>query len=490
MNDRELAESATAGNVAEKRIVPTVAAQAISSELADGLPVPRRYWAMTAMWFALAMSVLDTSIANIALPAIAGDLSASAAQSIWVVNAYHIAIAMVLLPIATLGEIAGYRRIYISGLALFVAASLACGLAPSLTGLAVARFVQGLGAASTMAISGALLRVIYPKARMGRGISYNVLIVAICSAAGPSLAAAILALGSWRWLFAINIPLGLVACILAYYYLPSAEGATKRFDYLSAILNCSAFGALFLALSDAAQGTMSTLTVVELALGVASGVLLIHRSWAAGDPMVPLDLLRIPILRLSYSTSSCAFAAQMILMVSLPFYLQGHFGFNEVSTGLLITPMPVGIAIAAPIAGRLVERIPAGLLGGVGLFVVAGGLCLLVLTPIRSPLLLLIVAMVTCGLGFGLFQSPNSRTMLGVAPIRRSGAAAGMLATARLVGQTVGAVLVALLFRSFGDAHVAPVLFAAALSVVAALLSLRRLRLASDPHFASGGDRI
>ncbi|QXQ07193.1 MFS transporter [Sphingosinicellaceae bacterium] len=443
---------------------------------AGGLPTPRRYWAVVAIWLAMAMSVLDSSIANIALPTIARDLGASAASSIWVVNAYQIAITSSLLPIAMLGDIVGHRRIYMVGLSVFAVASIGCVLSQSLGDIAMARFVQGFGAAGVMAINGALVRFTYPRSMLGRGIGYNALVVAVSSAAGPSIAAAILSVASWRWLFAVNVPLGLLSLVIGYRCLPITPRSGNRFDIWSALLNATTFGAVFLAASDVAHSTLSLLTALEVAVAVAAGVLLVRRSRGQVAPMVPLDLLRLPILRLSYATSSLSFAAMMMAGVSLPFILQARFGFDRVETGLLMTPLPLGVAVAAPIAGRLVERFPAGLLGGIGLGLLALSLAGLGLLQPGSGAPMLVALTALGGIGFGLFQTPNNRTMLGLAPPERSGAAAGMLATARLAGQTAGALMVALLFHRAGPASIVPLWSAAAIALAAAAVSMGRLR--------------
>jgi DHA2 family multidrug resistance protein-like MFS transporter len=441
----------------------------------DGLPVPRRYGSVAAIWLAMAMAVLDTAIANIALPTIASDLGASPQGAIWVVNAYQIAIVMTLLPIAALGEIFGYRRVYGIGLLVFIAASLGCTMATSLTALAIARFLQGFGAAAIMALNGALVRFTYPRAMLGRGIGYNVLVVAIASAAGPSVAAAILALGSWRWLFAVNVPLGLLSFALGQRYLPDVPGTRGRFGYISSALNAAMFAAAFLAASDASHGRYGVRTGAELLLAILFAVLLVRRVRGQANPLIPIDLLRVKVLRLSYVTSVCSFAAQMLALVALPFYLQKSFGFGHVAIGLLITPWPLGAAVAAPIAGRLVERVPAGLLGGIGLAAMAAGLAALAFLPVGAGVPGLIAAMTLCGAGFGLFQAPNNRVLLGTAPPARSGAAAGMLAISRLVGQTAGAVIVALMFRLAGPAGRAVFGIGAGLAALAAVVSLRRL---------------
>src|SRR3982075_2399031 len=182
-----------------------------SASMIDGLPPERRRWAVAAIFAALAMASLDTAIANIALPAIAADLHVSPADAVWVVNVYQIALVASLLPLAALGEIVGHNRIYLGGLLLFTLASLACAFAWSLPSLLAARVLQGLGAAGIMSVNTALIRFVYPERMLGRGYGHNALVVATAFTLGPTIASGILALGTWPWLFTINIPFGLIA---------------------------------------------------------------------------------------------------------------------------------------------------------------------------------------------------------------------------------------------------------------------------------------
>jgi DHA2 family multidrug resistance protein-like MFS transporter len=441
-----------------------------------GLPMPRRLWAAAAIWAAISMSVVDTAIANVALPTIARDLGASPVASIWVVNAYQIAITMALLPAAALGEKLGYRRVYGWGLALFVAASLLCSLSRSLPMLAAARFLQGFGAAGIMGINGALVRFTYPEDKLARGIGYNALVVAIASAAGPSIAAAILAFASWPWLFGVNLVPGLIALVIGMRCLPATPPSGRRLDMGSAAINALSFGALFLGLSEMARGAVDARTMAEVAGGILLAVWLVIRERGNPAPLFPVDLMRMPMLRLSYAASACAFAAQMAVFVALPFYFQQALHLGHVATGLLITPWPVAVAFTAPIAGRLFDRFPAAVLATSGMAIMAAGLGLLALLSPDSSDLSIIWRMALCGVGFGLFQTPNNRTMLGTAPRQRSGAAAGMQATMRLVGQTVGAVLVAGLFHLLPGDYRAILLAACLLAFASALFSAGRAR--------------
>jgi MFS transporter, DHA2 family, multidrug resistance protein len=176
----------------------------------EGMPRPARYWSALAIWLALTMAVLDGAIANVALPTIARELSATPAYAVWVVSGYQLAIVVSLLPVAALGEEIGYRRIFLGGIIAFTAASAACALAQSLPMLIFTRVIQGLGAAGIMSVNGALLRFTYPPNLLGRGVGLNALVVSAAAAFGPTIASGVLALGPWEWLFAINVPIGVV----------------------------------------------------------------------------------------------------------------------------------------------------------------------------------------------------------------------------------------------------------------------------------------
>lgn len=412
----------------------------------DGLPVPQRYLAILTIALGLIMAVLDGAIANVALPTIARDLDMSPASSIWVVNAYQLAVTVSLLPFAALGDMLGYRKVYRWGLVVFTLASLACAQAHSLPELAVARMVQGFGASGIMSVNTALIRFIYPRRLLGTAMGINALTVAVSSAVGPTVAAGILSVASWQWLFYVNVPIGVVALLLGLRTLPRTDTSGERFDVGSALLNAAAFGLLITGVDGLGQGEGRWLVAGELVLACVAGTLLVLRQLSRSNPLLPVDLLRIPIFALSIGTSICSFAGQTLAYVSLPFYLQYALGKSAVATGLLMTPWPLTVAVVAPIAGRLSDRYPAGLLGGAGMAAMAGGMVLLAVLPAHPSAADIAWRMVICGFGFGLFQTPNNRAMLAVTPRARTGAAGGMLSTARLLGQSTGAALVAVVF--------------------------------------------
>jgi DHA2 family multidrug resistance protein-like MFS transporter len=440
----------------------------------DGLPPPIRYWAAGAMWVTMALAVFDSTIANVALPSISHVLGISAVDSIWIVNAYQIAIAMLLFPASALAESWGYRRTYMLGIVVFVVASLGCAVAGDLQALTVARLLQGFGAALMMANNGAMLRFIYPSKLLGRGVGYNALFIAISTALAPSVAAAILSLGSWRWLFAVNIPIGVVAILIGLRTLPEGPISARRFNMPSSALNAMTFAAGFLAVHNVAHGRLSAMAGVEFLIASATGILLYRRSRHEAAPLLPVDLMRIRKLRLSYLTSICAFAAQMIGLVALPFLLEGRFGFTPIQTGMLISAWPLAICVTAPLAGHLLERFSTGLLGMAGLGILMIGLAGIAATPEWGGAVWLVASLSVAGAGFGLFQSPNNRVMLGEAPLARSGAAAGMQAFSRVLGQTIGSLFVGMAFYFANPSARLPYVIAALLAGIAALISFRR----------------
>ena len=456
------------------------AAPHIPERPADGLPMPRRLGAILAVAFGVSLSVIDGTIANVALPTIGAELGISAADSIWIVNAYQLAIMVSLLSFSALGDVVGYRKIYIGGLMLFTVASVGCSLSGSLQTLVLARVMQGFGAAAITSVNTTLIRFIYPKARLGRGMGINATVVAVSSVAGPTLAAGILSVAHWPWLFAVNIPMGLIALALSRRFLPAnpVRISGHRFDWRDAVMNALTFGLLMASVEGFSHGLDPRILSLGVAALLIVGFLFIRSQLREPYPILPFDLLRIPIFSVSVLTSICSFLGQMLAMVALPFYLQEACGYDDVQTGLLLTAWPAVIMVVAPAAGMLVERIHAGILGGTGLTAMAAGLFLLAFLPEHPTDFDIIWRLVLCGAGFGLFQSPNNSILIASAPPERSGSASGMLATARLIGQTTGAALMALLFHIVPEnsTHTA-LLLAGGFAVTGAVISLARISL-------------
>lgn len=469
---------------------------AMSAELPDGLPQPARRWAMLTIILGLTLAVLDSSIVNLALPDIGRELQAGASQSIWVVNAYQMASLVTLLPLAALGDRLGYRRVYLGGMLLFTVASIAAMAASSLPALIAARALQGLGAAGVMSVNAALVRLTYPRASLGQGMAINSLVVATATMAGPSVAAAILSVASWHWLFALNLPLGIFILWLgrrALPHNPPRSGALPEFSWLDVGLNLAMFSLVFIgadllsvrAGQDHAGGGQGWGWALIVA-GLLVGGLYVRRQRDRAAPLLPVDLLRIRVFALSMGASVHAFCAQVLAFLSLPFLLLEAHGRSHMEAGLLMTTWPLATVVVAPIAGRLIGRVSDGLLGGIGMAVFAGGLLSLALLPEQPSVADMVWRMALCGGGFALFQSPNNHTIVSSAPLHRSGAASGMLGTARLTGQTLGAVLLAAIFAIWdqhdGQGEAVALMLATGCAVIAGVFSSLRV-----PHQQEGG---
>ncbi|MCD8318289.1 MAG: MFS transporter [Paraprevotella sp.] len=419
----------------------------------DGLHRPHIYYAMVAIFSGLFLSVTDCTICNVALPTIARQLHISSSDSIWVVNAFQLIIVMSLLPFSSVGELFGFKRTYLCGMVCFTLGSLCCTLSSTFVCLVLSRMLQGVGAAMIMSVNGSLVKLIYPKRYLARGFGLNATIVALSSVAGPTIAGAILSVANWPWLFAVNLPVGVLTFFLAHKFLPDnptrVEG--RKFDFHSALLNALTFGLLIGCIEAFSHGVPFRWISVGIVLLAVVGTVFVRHQLHQDYPILPFDLLRIPVFSLSVLTSILSFTAQMLGMIAVPFMFHLPCRLTAAQTVLLMTSWPLGIVVAGPLAGTLATKIHPGILGGIGLSVMSVGCFLLSMVSPSTGYVGLMIRLILCGFGFGLFQSPNNLLLLSSAPTYRSGGARGMLSTARLVGQSMGAALVSLLSYIRGD---------------------------------------
>jgi DHA2 family multidrug resistance protein-like MFS transporter len=347
--------------------------------------------------------------------------------------------------------------------------------------LTAARTLQGFGAAGVMSVNGALVRHIYPHARLGQGIGLNAMVVSASLALGPTIASAILSVGPWPWLFGVNVPIGLAAMAVGWTNLPRNQLSERRFDWLSAILNALAFGLVITSVDVLTRTRAKLAGALELIVGLAVTAVLVRRELGLPRPLVPFDLLRKPLFALSVATSIASFAAQTLAFVSLPFLFETVMRHDQVMTGFLLTPWPAAVGAMAPIAGWLADRFSTAILCAIGLALFGLGLVALAVMPLGATPTDIAWRMALCGVGFGFFQSPNNRMMLGSAPRDRAGAAGGMLGAARLTGQTFGAGMTAIFLHFLGDrGEVAALWSAAGFATVAAMVSLTRTAVRAE----------
>lgn len=409
----------------------------------------RKYAAVTAILMVLVMTVLDVTVVNVALPVLAVEFGVSDSYTVWIVTAYQLVITMLLLPLSSAGDLYSYRKTFLTGVTIFTCASILCAVSQGFAMIIISRIIQGVGAACVMGVNIALTRLIYPKEVLGRGLALNAMVIAIATAAGPTIAGAILSVASWHWLFLINVPFGIIAFTLGNKLLPDnlPKKDKSRYDWISGIENMVVFGLIFYSLgSFARQGNIAT-NICLLLTGAAIGVLYIRRQKNRPSPMLPVDLFGIRLYSLSIITSICSFVAQNVAMIALPFLFLSGMGFSEITTGFLMTPWPLATMIISPLAARFVERHNPGVTAAAGMSVYAIGIVLLLLLPSTGTSVWNIVwRMAVCGIGFGLFQTPNNIVMVMATPIKRTGGAGGMQSTARLTGQTLGATIVTMIF--------------------------------------------
>ena len=433
---------------------------------------------MAAVALSVLLSTLDYAVANVALPTIAHDIHARAADSIWVINAYQLASLIGLLPLAALGEITGQDRLCRLGLVVFIAASVCCAASHTLLQLALSRVLQGLGGSCIMSVNAALVRFIYPSRLLGRGMSFNGLVVALGVALGPTIAAGVLSVASWRWIFLINLPLGLAAWAFAATSLPRMPRAPdeRRFDVASAALVALSIGPLVVGLDRLAHHGSAGVSLLAIGFGAVCLAWLVRRQLRTASPLLPVDLLRLGGFRTAFLVGFLAFVSSNFFIIAMPFFFELELHRSAVQTGLLITPWPIAIVLVSPLVATIADRYPAGLLSSVGLAVTGTGFALLWSMPTHPSNFEIAWRIALAGSGFGLFQPPNNRAILTAAPAHRSGGASGMLSVARLSGQTIGAMLVALVFelRPGGGAQTC-LGFGALVALAAVLLSAARL---------------
>jgi DHA2 family multidrug resistance protein-like MFS transporter len=392
------------------------------------------------------ISIMDQTIVNTALPTIAHDVDATASASIWVINSYQLALTVAIVPLASAGDILGYARVYRVGLAAFVLASLACVFSHSLEALVIARFVQGIAGAAMTVTTGPLLRRAFPPEMLGRATGFTAMSVALGAAAGPIVSGLVLSVASWQWLFALNVPVASLAFVLATIYVVPMPGTGKPFDWTSAVLSVASFGLIAFGFDALSHHAAVWLVAGELGAALVVGTVFIRRQLALPLPMFAVDLFARAPFSLAVFSCFASFVAQTIAYIALPFLFQTVLGRTPLEVGELLLPWLLAAAAVAPFAGRLADRFNSSRLAAIGLAIFAVGLALSVHLAEHAAAWDIMWRMALCGVGYGLFQSPNNRSLQNSAPRERSGGPQAIQGVARLTGQTSGAVFVALIF--------------------------------------------
>lgn len=385
------------------------------------------------------MGPLDASVVNIALPTLTQYFGVPVTTVEWVVLAYLLAISTLLLTFGRLGDMVGHKKLYMAGFVGFTLGSLACALSWNIWALIAFRAFQALGAGMLFAVGPAIITQTFPAQERGRALGFVGIAVAVGLALGPSVGGLIIATLGWRWLFLINLPIGVVVVAMASRYLKGERPTDQRFDPLGAILSFTALFPLLLVLSKGeAWGWTSAAVIALLALFAASAVAFLLTELRVVQPVLDLRLFRVRLFSASVSSALASYVVTSSALFLMPFYLLRIRGFPIEQAGLLLTALPLTTGVIGPLSGALSDRIGSRLLSSTGLFlstIAAASLSTLSLTTTMPGIMLRLGLL---GLGMGMFQSPNSSAIMGSVPRNRLGIASGMVATARNVGMVLG----------------------------------------------------
>ena len=387
-----------------------------------------KWFALSATSLGTLLSVMTGSMLMIALPSMTKDLSASMGLVVWVIMSYMLSITILVPAIGRIADMAGRKRLYVWGFLLFTLTSLLAALARNGVQLLVVRIVQSVGGSLIIANSTAIVADAFPKRELGKALGINSMIIAVGSAIAPLLGGLLTERFGWRSIFFINVPLGLIGTVWAGIQIKETVTLPKgqRFDYPGAALFCSGLLLLLMALSfGGMSGWGSPAILVEFACSIVLLALFFRVEAKSKDPLFDLELFKSRILAFAYLSTFFNGVARGALTFLLIFYLQGIRSMDPLLAGVYLTPLAVAMMIVAPISGALADKYGSRYLSTVGLIVSAIGLLGYMWLRADTSLGEVVLWQALMGVGSGLFNSPNSNTIMGAVPVGRRGIAAG-----------------------------------------------------------------
>ena len=411
----------------------------------------KKWGILVAIGMGTFMTALDTSVANTVLPVIGKSFNEAISNVEWVVTIYLLVLSGLLLSFGRLGDMRGHKTIYLSGFGVFIIGSLLSGIAPNIVSLIAFRGLQALGAAMLAANSPAILTKSFPAQQRGQALGLQATMTYLGLIAGPSLGGWLASLFSWRVVFYINIPVGLVFLWLGNHFIPgdTIHQQAEKFDYPGAITFMLGLGALLLGLNKGEEWGWTSIPILVLLFGaifLLSVFVFVEKR--SKQPMLDLSLFK----QLPFSMTAASAIINYIGVYSsiflMPFYLIQGRGFTPAQAGLILTAQPLVMAVVAPISGTLSDRIGTRLPAVFGMAVLSTGLFLLSRLGAQSEIKTMMMALAVIGLGTGAFISPNNSALMGSAPISRQGIAAGILATARNFGMVLGVGIAGAIFTT------------------------------------------
>lgn len=403
------------------------------------------------------MTTLDGSIVNIGLPSIARTFHAGISGATeWIIIGYLVIIAAVLLTCGRLADMIGRKPIFLTGLVVFIMGSALSGLAPSLLLLILARLFQGIGGALIFCVNVAMITSTFPRNERGLALGLNAVVVSLGVAAGPTIGGIITQYLTWRWIFFVNVPICVIV-LLASIYLYREQGSPskqhQRFDPIGAMLLAIGLAALTLGLSFGQEwGWLSVGTLTSLGVSLVMLTVGVYVEMHVEQPIVNLSLVTNRVFALANISFMLCMMALFAPGFLLPFYFEELRGLSPIQTGLMLMPLPLMLAVVAPLSGTLADRFGSHWLSPIGLAIACFGLLLLSQITTQSSTWDIIWRLAVTGIGQGLFQSPNTRTLMGAAPLNAQGEASGLLATGRVIGQSMSVALTGTVFAALGGA--------------------------------------
>lgn len=404
-------------------------------------PSNQKWFILLAIGIGTFMSALDGSVVNTILPVIRTSLNSDVSAIQWVVAIYLLTVSGLLLTVGRLGDLRGHRIVYLGGFLVFIVGSALCGMAQNAGQLVAFRAVQAVGAAALQASSPAILTRAFPSTQRGQALGIQATMTYLGLTVGPSLGGWLAQAASWRAVFYINVPVGLLALALAYRFVPMdrRERGEERFDVAGALLFSAGLVSLLLGLNQGGNWGWGSAPIMALLGGaVVLLAVFVRVENRARWPMLDLSLFRNRTFSAAVISAVCNYMGMYVVLFLLPFYLIQGRGLNPAQAGLLLTAQPVVMALVAPFSGTLSDRIGARLPATLGMLIMAAGLFILSRLQAQTPTGMISAALAVCGLGIGMFVSPNNSSLMGAAPRNRQGVAAGMLAMARNVGMVLG----------------------------------------------------
>ena len=410
----------------------------------------RKWYVLAAVSMGIFLSTIDSSIVNVALPTLVREFNTDFATVQWVVLAYLLGLATLLLSMGRLGDMVGKKPIYVTGFVIFTTGSVLCGLAPTVHWLVLFRVIQAIGASMIMALGMAIVTEAFPPSERGKALGISGTVVSIGIVIGPTVGGLILDALSWHWIFFVNLPVGIVGTLMVLRLVPNlTPKGRQRFDLPGAISLFTSLLALLLGMTlgqrlGFGEARVLLLFVTSLAL-LAAFIAIELRS---SQPMIELGLFRNTLFSINLVTGLATFVSMGGTIILMPFYLENVLGYGTRQVGLLMATIPLALSVVAPISGALSDRVGTRPITVLGLLsMLLGFLALTTLGP-ETATLGYILRFLPIGVGMGIFQSPNNSAVMGAVPRERLGVASGLLSITRTLGQTMGIAVLGALWAS------------------------------------------